>query len=96
METRFSLMRCMEVINICDGSRLGFVSDLVLDVSCGSICALIIPGPAKVMGLFGKSGDYVVPWSSIRRIGEDIILVEAPDNCCQPKPKKEFRFKKMS
>ena len=76
METRFSLLRCMEVINICDGSRLGFVSDLVLDVSCGSICALIIPGPSKVLGLFGKNGDYIVPWSSIRRIGEDIILIE--------------------
>ena len=32
MVERFSWLRCKEVINVSDGSRLGFVSDLELEL----------------------------------------------------------------
>ena len=32
MQQRFSELRCKEVINICDGARLGYVDDLVLEL----------------------------------------------------------------
>ena len=76
MLERFSQFRCKEVINICDGSRLGYVSDLELDTDCGRVPAIIVPGPCRFFGLFGRDSDYVIPWPCIRRIGEDIILVD--------------------
>ena len=40
---RFSCLQEKEVINICDGRRLGCVCDLELDAISGKICTLIIP-----------------------------------------------------
>ena len=39
---------------------------------------LIVPGPCRFLGLFGRQDDYVIPWCCVRRIGEDIILVDGP------------------
>ena len=77
MVIRFSQLRCREVINVTDGARLGFVSDLELEDDCGRITALIVPCPGKFFGLLASSEDYVIPWPCIRRIGSDLILVEA-------------------
>ena len=76
MVVRFSELKCREVINICDGCRLGFVCDVDLDCTGGNIVALIVPGKLKFFGLFGREDDFVIPWGCIRRIGSDIILVE--------------------
>ena len=40
---RFSCLQEKEVINICDGRRLGCVCDLEMDAISGKICTLIIP-----------------------------------------------------
>ena len=32
---RFSELHCREVINLCDGARMGEVCDLVFDPACG-------------------------------------------------------------
>lgn len=69
-------LRCREVINVCTGDRMGFVSDVLLDLCCGQAQALLVPGKAKYLGLFGRGEDCVIPWGAIRSIGEDLILVE--------------------
>ena len=76
MQEKYSELRCKEVINVCDGNRLGYVSDLELELPAGRIPALIVPGPRKVLGLFGREYDYCIPWPCIKRIGDDIILVD--------------------
>ena len=76
MVERYSTFRCKEVINISDGCRLGYVSDLEIDTDCGKVLTLIVPGPCRFFGLFGREEDYVIPWPCIRRIGSDIILVD--------------------
>lgn len=70
--------RNKEVINVKDGKRLGFVSDVDINFESGTIEAIIVPGPAGLLKFFsGKSsGDYVIPWNSIMKVGDDIILVE--------------------
>lgn len=76
---RSSDLRQKEVINISDGRRLGFVSDVELDLETGKIEAVILPGNTKVFGLLGKDSEFVIPWDRIKKIGEDIILVEMDD-----------------
>lgn len=69
-------LRQKEVINIADGMRLGFVSDVEINFESGAIEAIVVPGHGRFFGLFGHSNDYVIPWKDIVRVGDDIILVD--------------------
>ncbi len=71
-----SELRARDVINIVNGKRLGLVADLELDLDQGRILAIVIPGPGRFFGLFGKEKDYVIPWEKIAKIGDDVILVD--------------------
>ncbi|NLY42427.1 MAG: YlmC/YmxH family sporulation protein [Clostridiaceae bacterium] len=73
---RASDFRQKEVINISDGKRLGFVYDVEMDMNKGVIKSIIVPGPGKFLGMFGHDTDYVIPWENIKKVGEDIILVD--------------------
>ncbi len=90
MRDRFTKLKCKEVINVCDGCRFGYVCDVEVDCKCGSITAIIVPGPSKFLGL-GRQEDYVIPWQCIRSIGDDIILVEGEaERFRLPRGKKDF------
>jgi len=65
-----------EVININDGKRLGFVQDVTADLESGVITSIIVPGNTKLFNMFSGNNDIVIPWQSIRCIGDDVILVE--------------------
>ena len=66
-----------EVINICDGKRLGFVQDVCADLDSGRITSIIVPGGTnKLMSLFSNTNDIVIQLEKIRCISEDLILVE--------------------
>lgn len=73
---RFCEWKEKEVINVCDCKRLGCVADLDIDPCDGRIEAIIIPGPGKICGFLGTDSEYVIPFSCIKKIGPDIILVE--------------------
>ena len=88
MSVRLTQLQCKEVICICDGRRLGYITDVQVEVPSGEICAIVVPGPCKILGLFGRSDDYVIPWGCIRRIGPDIVLVDVNlANCRVSRPK---------
>ncbi|MDI3540996.1 hypothetical protein H0A61_02129 [Koleobacter methoxysyntrophicus] len=69
-------LRLREIINISDGKKLGLIKDLELNLEEGKIEAIVVPGPGKFLGLFGKDNDYVIPWENIKKIGVDVILVD--------------------
>jgi len=69
-----------EVINISDGRRLGLIADLEVDLKRGKITAIIVPREDKPFGLFNKEDDLEVRWGEIKKIGEDVILVELVNN----------------
>lgn len=69
-------LRQKQVINIADGKRLGYVYDIEMDLSDGRVDSLVIPGEGKLLGVFGKNSDYIIPWENIKKIGRDTILVE--------------------
>ena len=68
-------MRQKEVINIENGRRLGFVCDIGFDLEEGKIQSLIVPDTGKA-SFFGKNQDIIIPWDSIKKIGNDIVLVD--------------------
>ena len=65
-----------EVINITNGKRLGFVQDVTADFKTGTIREIIVPGNTNFFNLFSSKNEIIIPWSAIKTIGEDIILVE--------------------
>ena len=89
MISRYSDFRMKEVVNVSDGCRLGYVTDLELELPEGHVCAIILPGPCKWFGLLGHDGELVIPWHCIRQVGSDVILVEIDrEKYRAPKPKK--------
>ena len=67
---------CKEVINICDGTRYGFIRDVEVNITSGEVVSIIVPGTHKFLWFNLKKDEYVIPWNSIKRIGDDIILVD--------------------
>ena len=93
MPMRFTQLQCKEVICISDGRRLGFISDVQVEVPEGRVCAVVVPGPARLFGLGGRHEDYLIPWSAIKRIGPDIVLVDTkPEECRVTRPKPGLPF----
>lgn len=86
-------LRDKEIINICDGARLGFVIDVEVDVTCGRVISIVASGECR--SLFGRSEEVVIPWECVERVGDETILVRVSE---QPLPrnikleKKKFRF----
>lgn len=72
----FSDLRRKEVINLCDGARLGCISDLEMDAASGAVYAIIVPGPPRLWGLMRSDEELVIPYNKIKKIGDDVILVD--------------------
>lgn len=75
MICRFQELKNKEVINVKDGKRLGFVCDIEFSPHNGKILSLILP-PQKSRLFFGGDDDITVEWDKIKKIGDDIILVD--------------------
>ena len=65
-----------EVININNAQRLGFVQDVNAELESGIITSIVVPCSSKFFNIFSSDHEIVIPWSNIKCIGEDIILVE--------------------
>lgn len=67
-------LRRKEIINLCDGARLGYCCDFEFDKCTAQITALIIIKESGFLGL-GEGEKLLIPWCKIECIGEDTILV---------------------
>ena len=76
MELSFCELRAKEVVNICDGKKMGNIIDLIFDCSCARITGLVVPGEKTLLNFFKGGNDIFIPYNRIRKIGTDIILVE--------------------
>ncbi len=86
-ELSFCELRSKEVVNSVDGRRLGRIIDLVFSSTGGEIHGIIVPYSRRVM-IF-KSQDVFIPWECVKKIGEDVIIVELNDFCGKPAKKHE-------
>ena len=80
MTQRITELRGREVINIRTGYRLGYVYDVLFDVESGKIASLVVPAQARFFGLFGHPNDYIIPWDCVKRVGDDIILIDSEEH----------------
>jgi len=69
-----------EIVNVNEGARLGILgqTDLEINKRTGQIEAFLIPS-YKWFGLKREGQETRIRWSSIKKIGEDMIMVETND-----------------
>ncbi|WP_188205733.1 YlmC/YmxH family sporulation protein [Alkalibacillus aidingensis] len=70
-----SELQTKDIIEIENGEKIGFISDLELDVTVGVILYLIVTVRGKWFGVFGQQEEVAISWSQIEKIGTDVILV---------------------
>lgn len=70
----YSEFKNMEVINLYNNEKLGFVCDLEICTSTGEISAVIVPDKTKLFCSI-KKGGLRIPWNKISGIGKNLILV---------------------
>lgn len=70
-----------EIVNLNDGGRLGIIadSDVMIDENTGKIISLLLPDKRVQFKFFGDKEEIEIPWNSIKKIGDDMIIVEIED-----------------
>lgn len=76
MELTFCELRAKEVVNMCDGKRLGNIIDLVYDSTCARVLGIVVPAEKTLFSFLKSNSVIFIPYNRIRKIGKDIILVE--------------------
>lgn len=77
-----SELREREVVNICDGKRLGYVCDFQINTENGKICAIYVADHSIIFS--GQRNLLRIEWDKISCIGEDTILVNIICEECKP------------
>jgi len=78
---RLSELIGKDIVNIQNGSRLGTVadSDLVVNIDNGEIDSIILPSRGGLLNIWDRS-NFTIPWSAVRKIGSEVIIVELDDS----------------
>ncbi|MGL6105487.1 YlmC/YmxH family sporulation protein [Romboutsia sp.] len=64
-----------EIINVKNGKRMGFITDIDMDINEGKIMSFTITGDGG-RGFFSRGNEgQVIFWSDILKIGCDTIIV---------------------
>ena len=68
-----------EVINVCDGHRLGFVIDGQLDVVSGRLISIIVPGECNFLGISKGEDCYNIIKAGSSASGCSSAIAKAAD-----------------
>lgn len=80
---KISDLRNMRIVNMANGKVLGKISDLVMDVNRGYVKAIILPGGNSWPVFLRNAKEVEVPWGNIKKIGQDVIIVDMPETWSQ-------------
>ncbi|WP_432665201.1 YlmC/YmxH family sporulation protein [Wukongibacter baidiensis] len=84
-------LRMKEVINVANGSRIGFIYDFEINLEKNRVEAIVVPSEGKFLKIFNKDSDQIIPWKRIVKIGEDVILVEIKEPLYYDEEEKESK-----
>ena len=76
MELSFCELRAKEVVNMCDGKRLGNIIDMTFCSKTGVVTGIVVPYGKGLFSILKSNQDIFIPYSKIIKIGRDVILVE--------------------
>lgn len=70
-----SELQSKNLVNILNGKNIGNIIDIKMDTTSGKIISLIIENKNNVFSFINKESEYEIKWEEIKKIGEDVILV---------------------
>lgn len=71
---RLSDLQNKTVINVIDGKNVGNIIDLEISAD-GTALGLIVEKYKFLISTFSSKKELVIKWDQIKKIGEDVILV---------------------
>ena len=71
---RLSDLQNKSIINVSDGKMIGNIIDIDIN-SDGVSTGIIVEKTKFFISRFSSSGEFIVKWNQIEKIGEDVILV---------------------
>jgi len=76
---KISDLKTMRIVNLANGKILGKISDLIMDVDRGYVKAIVMPGDIRWPAFWSSEKAVEVPWDKIKKIGQDVIIVDLPE-----------------
>lgn len=92
MNCRLTELRHKEVISAVDGTRLGFIDDIIVDTKTASVVAFVIFNRFFFFGIFKNQEDFIIPWEKIQLIGEDAVIISCKAPGGRKNPAKRLFF----
>lgn len=77
---RLSDLQNKTLVNVNNGKNIGNIVDVNIDFENGNILSFIIESKSNGFSFFSKENDILVKWTDIRKIGEDVIIVDVRQN----------------
>jgi YlmC/YmxH family sporulation protein len=71
-----SELKQKEIIDITDGTKIGFVDDVEMDLETSSVTSLVVYGRPRFFGLLGRDEDMIIRCEEISVVGKDTILIK--------------------
>ncbi|HHW90330.1 MAG TPA: YlmC/YmxH family sporulation protein [Clostridiales bacterium] len=85
IQLSFCELRKKDVVNLVDGRKLGRIIDIIFDIK-GRVEGFVVPG-FKKWAFFKAMDNIFIRWCNIKKIGEDVILVELRPSFHSARPK---------
>ena len=72
---RISDLQKKDIININDGTKIGNIVDVKINVSNGAVDALVVERSGFSFNIFSQRGELDIRFNQIEKFGEDVIIV---------------------
>ena len=73
---RLSDLQNKDIIDINDGKKIGNIIDVKLDSSTGHVIGIVLETKTFMTKFMAGGNETEIVWGQIKKIGEDVILVE--------------------
>lgn len=70
---RLSELQNKDIVNVNNGSKIGKIIDVLINLE-GNMEALVVQ-KNKIINVFSNNGELEIKWNQIKKIGDDVILV---------------------
>jgi len=70
---RLSELQNKDIVNINNGSKIGKIIDVLINTD-GTMESLVVQ-KNKIINVFSNNNEIEIKWNQIKKIGEDVILV---------------------
>lgn len=71
---KLSELQSKSIVNVTDGKNIGIIIDANVDMN-GNIKSFVVEEKRKLFTI-SRDSNAVIHWEDIKKIGEDVILVE--------------------